>query len=173
MLVEHYTYEQDWKLKLITIARATSPDRPGLWIKPSGALYTSPVNSKYGWRHWTKDENFGLGVFRVELSVDMTHPYVKIDTLADMERLPWRKFSPPGTELNLYYVDYGKLVDQGIEFIWLTERGQSETRLTWPRNLYGWDCETVAILDTRCIKNWWMEDAPERARTGEAAAVKP
>jgi len=31
--------------------------------------------------------------------------------------------------------------------IHLTDRGQWATRMTHPKNLYGWDCESVLILN--------------------------
>jgi len=34
--------------------------------------------------------------------------------------------------------------------IWLTEKGQNETHLSYPISLYGWDCESVLIINGEC-----------------------
>ena len=35
--------------------------------------------------------------------------------------------------------------------IWLTLKGFNETHLSFPLNLYGWDCETVFIMNPNCV----------------------
>lgn len=37
------------------------------------------------------------------------------------------------------------------EAIWLTAKGQSETHYSNPTNLYGWDCESVLIMNSKCV----------------------
>ena len=50
-------------------------------------------------------------------------------------------------------IDFEAMVQRGIEGIYLTEKGQIDTRWTSPRSLYGWDCETILILNENCIKS--------------------
>lgn len=38
-----------------------------------------------------------------------------------------------------------------VDAIYLTARGQRATHLSFPRNLYGWDCECVFILNPKCV----------------------
>ena len=47
--------------------------------------------------------------------------------------------------------DFEKLLKDGYSAIWLTERGQTETRFSFPSTLYGWDVETVLILDKNSV----------------------
>ena len=48
------------------------------------------------------------------------------------------------------YIDFEKLVKIGIDAIWLTEKGINQTHLSQPSNLYGWDVETVLVLNKKC-----------------------
>lgn len=48
--------------------------------------------------------------------------------------------------------------NDGIECIHLTESGQWNTRLTRPLNLYGWDCESILILNESCISNYYLKN---------------
>ena len=36
----------------------------------------------------------------------------------------------------------------------IKENGQGATRFTYPRSLYGWDCETILILNARAIREY-------------------
>jgi hypothetical protein len=56
---------------------------------------------------------------------------------------------PYGMEI----IDFEGMKGNGIDAIWLTEAGQWETRHTYPRNLYGWDCETIFIMNESCVKS--------------------
>lgn len=51
-----------------------------------------------------------------------------------------------GGSFNRGYLDF-ELLAKNYDAIWLTENGQSETHLYYPINLYGWDCETVLIMN--------------------------
>ena len=163
ILVEHFTNEQEWSLKSVDLSLHR------YWIKPDGALYTSPVASIFGWRHWTRDEVFGLGSYRIELEVEVNRCY-QIDSVRDMHRLPWRKH--PQTNV-LEYVDYQHMLRQGVQCVWLTVDGQWATRSLWPRNLNGWDCETIAILDTACILDWRLDRAYQRTGISQVAQTEP
>jgi len=119
------------------------------WMKPFGGLWTSPINSKYGWREWCKAEDFE--VYRLENSFKLLfNPDVKIftiDTLQDLEKTPLEK-----VEIGKFKREYPdfELLAKTYDAIWLTERGQYETRYSQPANLYGWDCETVLIMNPQC-----------------------
>lgn len=147
MKVVHYT-KPFFKLHPITIKNGDG--KKGLFIKPYGGLWCSPLDSAYGWIDWCKAESFGdiTHEQRVILDVDMTN-FVVIDSVEDMEsKLLWGQIihSP------FQAIDFEKIVQQGIDGVYLTEDGQYQTRFSYPRNLYGWDCETVLILNERCIK---------------------
>lgn len=51
---------------------------------------------------------------------------------------------------SLPVIDWKKLVSQ-YNGIWLTARGEAETRYAHPCPLYGWDCETVLLFNSMPI----------------------
>ena len=56
----------------------------------------------------------------------------------------------------LVYPDFEK-VSKMFDAVYLTEEGQWKTRFSnngCTYNLYGWDCESLLILNFDCIKNW-------------------
>ncbi len=117
------------------------------FIKPIGGLWASPVNSEYGWIDWCKTEIFnyksgkGLGI---NFSFFYSGNIFVIDSLADVVEMPWQK--------NIIMTpDFEKMVINGIDAIFLTEKGQIETRLSYPYSLYGWDCECVLIMNPKGI----------------------
>jgi hypothetical protein len=146
MKVVHYT-KPFFKLHPITIKNGDG--KTGLFIKPHGGLWCSPLDSAYGWIDWCRGESYGDidHEQRVILDVDMSN-FVVIDSIEDMEtKLIWRQVH------GLFgAIDFEAMVQQGIDGIHLTEKGQIDTQWSHPRSLYGWDCETILILNERCIK---------------------
>jgi hypothetical protein len=130
--------------------------RNSYWVKPEGGLWTSPVNSQWGWKDWCDAEQFRecdkQNSFIVHLKPGTK--VVVIDGKKDFEKLlethgldmPFMKRQGP---------DFEKLFGDGYQAIWLTEKGQQETRFTFPSSLYGWDVETVLILDKNSVL--WQE----------------
>lgn len=148
--VEHYTDDPDWRLRPIVLVLEP------FQFKPAGALYTSPLDSTYSWRLWCEDNEFGIGRYRILLDIDAAG-VLHIDTAADSEKLAWRTLPNAPT---LRHIDFSAMRDAGVTAIWLTAQGESETRYGDPlRSLYGWDCETIAILDDRIILDWRRCDA--------------
>ena len=147
MKVVHYT-KPFFKLHSITIKNCDG--KSGLFIKPRGGLWCSPVDSEYGWIDWCRAESFGDIDHEQMVTLDIdTSNFVVIDSVQDMEtKLPWYQFDGP-----VQAIDFEKMVQQGVDGIHLTEKGQIDTRWSHPHNLYGWDCETVFIMNERCIKN--------------------
>lgn len=146
MKVVHYT-KPFFKLHPITIKNGDG--KTELFIKPHGSLWCAPLDSAYGWIDWCRAESYGDidHKQRVILDVD-TSNFVVIDSVVDMEtKLPWYQIH------GLFQaIDFEAMVGQGIDGMHLTEKGQIDTRWSEPRSLYGWDCETILILNERCIK---------------------
>lgn len=102
------------------------------WVKPDGGLWTSPVNSKYGWKHWCdaeqfrdcKEEESFILRFNEGTSV------YKIDCVRDLEALPMVEdfISRPIPNFEKICLEY--------DSIWLTKEGQWRTRHSKP-SLYG------------------------------------
>lgn len=111
--------------------------------KPAGGLWTSPVNSKWGWRDWSESEDYGD--LSSNFLIDFYGSVFVIDSYEDMLLLPW-------IEQSTHFVSFEGLFE--YDAIHLTEKGQEDTRLTHPKSLYGWDCETVLIMNPDSIKGW-------------------
>ena len=146
MKVVHYT-KPFFKIRPITIKNADG--KTGLFIKPLGGLWCSPLDSEYGWIDWCRAESFGDidHKQRVILDIELTN-FAVIDSVEDSEtKLPWYQLH------HLFQaIDFEKMVRQGIDGVHLTIKGQEDTRLSAHWSLYGWDCETILILNERCIK---------------------
>jgi len=114
--------------------------------KPQGGLWTSPVNSLYGWSEWSKQENFNVSEEYFDLEFD--GKVLKIDSATDMDLLPWIECG------NSHFITFQALCALGFSYdaIHLTVKGEHETRITHPRSLYGWDCETVFVMNPDSIK---------------------
>lgn len=112
------------------------------FVKPNGGLWASPVRSKYGWKHWCKAESFG------KLDTSFTYWYqgnvLVINSRLDAMEMPW--YAPYDLP-SLMYPDYEALAKMGVDAIHLTINGQHETRLTVDYSMYGWDCESVLIIN--------------------------
>lgn len=119
--------------------------------KPNGGLWTSPLNSEFGWITWCKVNDFNFEEyssksFTLELSDDAR--IFIINSIDDLKKLP--TFISKIGGINYITIDYEKL-SKYYDAIYLTIKGEQET--SWLENfdelsLYGWDCETVLILKT-------------------------
>lgn len=116
------------------------------WVKPKeGGLWTSPTDSKWGWREWNDMEQFRdcdeRNSFIVRLKENAK--LFIIDSFEDLKNAPL---------LDSHYkrvLDFEYLATK-YDAIWLTAKGQTATHLTGDVDLYGWDCETVLILNPDC-----------------------
>lgn len=122
------------------------------YSKPeSGGIWTSPVDSVNGWREWCENENFNVckleKSFRLEVS---TNNLLVIDSYDNF----WREMLRSNImKIGAYWlpvIDWGKLVNL-YDGIWLTARGESETRYCSPYSLSDWDCETVLLFNEKPI----------------------
>lgn len=112
--------------------------------KPTGGLWTSPVGAEYGWKEWTTDEEFKRSDEFFEVNFKGT--VLTIDSAQDMEKLPWIE------QRDMHFISFQACaVGFVYDAIHLTTKGQIETRYTDPTSLYGWDCETVLVMNPAAI----------------------
>ena len=118
------------------------------WCKPEGGFWASPIDSEYGWKNWCKSEDFRLSKLKTNFRFSITGRIYVIDSLKDLTRLP---FTAPHSEYVFItgYPDFEKIALE-YDAIHLTTNGEAETRYSTP-NLYGWDCESVLILNPNII----------------------
>ena len=116
--------------------------------KPIGGVWASSYtpNKEYvsEWHNFLvnemdKNPSFGT-VFKLKKDAKV----YQIHTLEDLIKLPFKK-STWREEL-----DFNKIKTL-YDGIYLSSEGQWNTRLTQPYNLYGWDVETLLILNYDCI----------------------
>ena len=119
------------------------------WVKPLGGLWTSPINSKYGWKHWCKDAEFRECNKRNSFTIEINDnaKILIINTLKDLESLELIK-----ADYGAKFIPNFELLAKEYDAIHLTVNGQTETRFSYPICLYGWDCESVLIMNKDCIK---------------------
>lgn len=120
--------------------------------KPKGGgLWTSPTDTDNSWRDWCTSENFNMGrlekSFRLEVS---TENLLVIDCYEDLEETMIRTHIIERREDGLTYFKWEELLKK-YDGIWLTVKGEAETRYAHPCSLYGWDCETVFLFNDRPI----------------------
>lgn len=142
MILIHYG-ATEYKPELV------KPIKNRLFVKPHGGLWTSPVDSKWGWKDWCESENYSNpreeNSFRIELRPEAK--ILIIDSLSDLKKLPMVE---SGLRSFPLYPDYERLA-LGYDAIHLTEKGQADTNLSYPLSLYGWDCESVLIFTPTVI----------------------
>lgn len=125
-----------------------APIKDREFVKPHGGLWTSPVGSTEGWKEWCEAENFSLADLTKSFEVDFKGRVLAINTTADLDALEWKSAAPM---LHYSWPRFEPLLAQGYDAIHLTGRGQWATRLSFPRSFYGWDCETVLVLNPASI----------------------
>lgn len=129
------------------------------WNKPLGGLWTSPFDSEYGWFDWCKSEGFRLDRLDKFFVLNIkTDKILTIDSLQDLKNC-LKDFEQQLDNTDPFFntkntvitkvLDYEKLSNY-YDAIHLTVKGEGRTRLSNP-HLYGWDCETVLILNKHCI----------------------
>ena len=122
------------------------------FIKPFGGLWASDINAEYGWKNWCKDNDFRKcnenNSFKFKLKEGTKVLVLK--TKKDLKGLPQDEDLPIWLEKNLLndwgnvYLDFEKLKEKydAIE-VYIDE-------LYW--KLYGWDCDSLLVLNKECIE---------------------
>ena len=128
--------------------------------KPFGGFWSSEYlpNSLYksDWEMWCREQNFNLEklnegiIFELE---DYANIFV-VDSYEDLLELS-KKYS---YEKEGFKIISRKLIDfekmsKDYDGLFLTERGESQTRYTSKVNFYGWDCSSLLLFNIDVIKN--------------------
>lgn len=132
-------------------------------VKPTRALWTSSLYPKgkkvlSDWMEWCEDEGYLYGepdyihlkalpdskIFQIDGYNDLAYLFEKYGLFYDHE-LQKKRITKSLTLPNMVELDFHSIaVDYDI--LWLTKKGQIETHLSMPYNLYGWDCESSVWL---------------------------
>ena len=120
-------------------------NKPGIPCKPRGGLWASPVDALFGWRERCKASGYSERCKAERFEFYFEGDVYVIHSLADLIRMP-RAYESDF----ILYPDFEGMATAGCDAIYLTEKGERETR--W-RGLFGWDCESVLIMNPRCVSN--------------------
>ena len=147
MILRHYGSKNYDRGKFLPIKNSWG-------VKPEGGLWTCSIDSEYDWKTWCKEEEWSKGSLKDFFLIKLknTARVLKIDCLKDLEET-YQKYHITAN-VNMAFIrslNFEELC-KDFDAIWLTEKGQWETRLGFPLNLYGWDCESVLVLNNECFE---------------------
>lgn len=114
------------------------------YVKPHGGLWSSPVESNWGWKDWCKAEEFNLPYLQSHFKFKYYGNILTIDSLDDLKVILYHQHDGKDK------IDFEFLMEKRVGAIHLTERGQHATHLSTP-GLYGWDCESVLVMNPNYI----------------------
>ena len=118
--------------------------------KPRGGLWSSPIDSEFGWKDWCIAEEWREDTLGSWFTFDFVGSVLVIDGPHDAAKLPW-------IEDGRYdgFISFQAMCcpDFYYDAIYLTEQGQELTRYTNRHSLYGWDCESLLIMNPNSIVN--------------------
>ena len=124
-----------------------------LFNKPEGGLWASPCNSEWSWYEWCKSEGFNLEKLDryFVFSIKKQSKFLVIKSHNDLVKLKENELcldyssTYPFTK-NDFYLNFEKIVDLGYDAILVYIRD-----LTIYMDLYGWDCDSLLVLNPDCI----------------------
>lgn len=112
--------------------------------KPSGGFWGSPVDAKYGWSKWCKDEDFkdyeddNFFTFTLSDNAKVIH----IRTVEDVDNLP--RIS----NLKWKFIDFEYMREEGVDAI---ELHLSECYDLYFA-MYGWDCDSILVMNKEVVE---------------------
>ena len=117
------------------------------FVKPWGGFWTAPLLTQQenysAWAQWCSTNDFHVERLANAIVFNMSDSarICRIDSLQDLGALPMQ------SNFGITYTPDFERIAQEYDAIYLTSKGERETRWTRPYNLYGWDCESVLILN--------------------------
>lgn len=147
--------EQQLFLGTKPVEELMQPIKNADFVKANGGLWTSSYNNgKSDWIEWCESANFWTTDNQTKwlLTVNENAKVLKIDAVSDLKRAYEKYGYSPYRAIHM--LNYEKIA-KDYDGIWLTSKGQWETRFSFPISLYGWDCECT---------HWfrWVFDKVER-----------
>ena len=132
------------------VSKFRPPYDVGYMNKPRGGLWASPVNSSYGWKNWCAKNDFRTECLGTFFDFEYDGNILTIDNHKDLDQLDWKE--SPKLMKGFDCISFESLCKRGIDAIFLTEKGENQTRYNPYKHLYGWDCECIVIFNPEHIK---------------------
>lgn len=121
-------------------------NRDPIGIKPIGGLWASPVGAGRSWKDWCESEQFRLSGLNKWFEFELTDDAKVLEILTGEDIRKLDGYVGDG-KYEFYLVDFEKMVADGYSAM-LVMAG-SDPEVYW--KLYGWDCDTLLVLDPDCI----------------------
>ena len=123
-----------------------------LFPKPTGGLWASPEDAEFGWKEWclredSDDDCCEHNSFRFKLTESAN--IIKITSAKDLSALPLQ--SREGLPLDIcswVCLDFERIVADGVDAI---EIVMSNDWSALHFALYGWDCDSILVLNPDVI----------------------
>lgn len=118
--------------------------------KPYGGLWASNMESKHGWKQWCEDNDFrecnenNSFCFVLKDNANVIHLYRE----DDMKNLP-KVVNDQFPEISKQCLDFEKMLAEGVDAIEL-HLSEGSYDLYFP--LYGWDCDSLLVLNKDVIE---------------------
>lgn len=119
--------------------------------KPEGGLWASPLYSKHSWKQWIgKSEHFSLGNLKKSFRFTLEKGS-RVLVIDSEESVPEKYLTTNSFISERHILDFNKIIED-YDAVFLTEKGEKETRWSSGLCLYGWDCESLLVLNKNIIK---------------------
>lgn len=115
------------------------------WVKPFGGLWASDINAKYGWVDWNKDEDFVECNLNNSFMFKLKNPE-KILTIDSEKKLLELPRIESIYDFGNICLDFEKLSEEYDAIEVLISNGEGLYRA-----LYGWDCDSLLVLNPESI----------------------
>ena len=126
--------------------------------KPWGGLWTSPIESEYGWYDFVKGEHYRKEHYLDKMTLitlKSDAKIYKIDSVEDFDLCP--HLQERGAIFDKFKkIDFEKL-SEDYDGVWITVKAivDLENRhQDFMGDLYGWDVETVLLFNLDCIESY-------------------
>ncbi len=113
-------------------------------VKPRGGLWASRIDDKYGWYEWCHREEFRLNTFKkyFEFTLAESAKVLFLDDPKQLKNLP--KIEMRHSLWKENFLDFEEL-SKKYDAIEVTDIGPLY------RALYGWDCNSIVIMNPNVI----------------------
>ena len=119
------------------------------WIKPHGGLWASKIDSTFGWKDWCERNNFELDQLKCNFTFKLKDDakILTIDSINVLERLHKLQYTVTTLIRDVYFLNFERLLEDGYDAI--DFQLSKDHNLYWA--MYGWDCDSILILNKDII----------------------
>lgn len=124
-----------------------------MFPKPNGGLWASRANASFGWKDWCKEEDFREcdRSNSFEFTVRDGAKVIVINTVEQLKALP----QVDDRMKTWYCIDFERCVQQlgidAIELCWYGNEYKDVAAGDLHFELYGWDCDSIVILNPNIV----------------------